>query len=228
MLSQHLIPRIWERFALTGKIAPSDLEEDLGILAGVTRDTLLLRMKDEDWTQVLETDLSAVFRLSKAVVPGMMKQRHGRIISIGSVVGTMGNAGQANYAAAKAGLIANLYGACDVERTAGRCSTLAVNFLRTFVISEMSHHVHLPVGGTVARIGGIERGFLIAVFWICLPQLIERFRCRVGRDRLRQEGTHELELQMRPHLRHRVAADRERCVHQESCVAQDFVTRITL
>ncbi len=73
--------------------------------AGVTRDTLLLRMKDEDWTQVLETDLSAVFRLSKAVVPGMMKQRHGRIISIGSVVGTMGNAGQANYAAAKAGLI---------------------------------------------------------------------------------------------------------------------------
>jgi len=73
--------------------------------AGVTRDTLLLRMKDEDWSQVLETDLSAVFRLAKAVVPGMMKQRHGRIISIGSVVGTMGNAGQANYAAAKAGLI---------------------------------------------------------------------------------------------------------------------------
>ncbi len=73
--------------------------------AGVTRDTLLLRMKDEDWSQVLETDLSAVFRLSKAVVPGMMKLRHGRIISIGSVVGTMGNAGQANYAAAKAGLV---------------------------------------------------------------------------------------------------------------------------
>ena len=73
--------------------------------AGVTRDTLLLRMKDEDWTQVLETDLNSVFRLSKAVVPGMMKARHGRIVSIGSVVGTMGNAGQANYAAAKAGLI---------------------------------------------------------------------------------------------------------------------------
>jgi 3-oxoacyl-[acyl-carrier protein] reductase len=73
--------------------------------AGVTRDTLLLRMKDEDWTQVMETDLNSVFRLSKAVVPGMMKARHGRIVSIGSVVGTMGNAGQANYAAAKAGLI---------------------------------------------------------------------------------------------------------------------------
>jgi len=73
--------------------------------AGVTRDTLLLRMKNEDWADVLETDLSSVFRLSRAVLRGMMKARHGRIISVGSVVGTMGNAGQANYAAAKAGLI---------------------------------------------------------------------------------------------------------------------------
>ncbi|HSW15460.1 MAG TPA: SDR family NAD(P)-dependent oxidoreductase, partial [Solimonas sp.] len=73
--------------------------------AGVTRDTLLLRMKNEDWSDVIETDLSSVFRLSKAVLRGMMKARHGRIISVGSVVGTMGNAGQANYAADKAGLI---------------------------------------------------------------------------------------------------------------------------
>lgn len=73
--------------------------------AGVTRDTLLLRMKDEDWNTVLETDLTAVFRLSRAVLRGMMKARKGRIISIGSVVGTMGNAGQANYCAAKAGLV---------------------------------------------------------------------------------------------------------------------------
>jgi len=73
--------------------------------AGVTRDTLLLRMKDSDWADVIETDLSSIFRLSRAVVPAMMKVRSGRIISIGSVIGTMGNAGQANYAAAKAGLI---------------------------------------------------------------------------------------------------------------------------
>ncbi|WP_022975904.1 3-oxoacyl-ACP reductase FabG [Nevskia ramosa] len=73
--------------------------------AGVTRDGLLLRMKDADWSDVIDTDLSSVFRLSKAVVPGMMKARSGRIISIGSVVGTMGNGGQTNYAAAKAGLI---------------------------------------------------------------------------------------------------------------------------
>ncbi len=80
----------------------------IGILvnnAGVTRDTLLLRMKDADWAEVIDTDLSSVFRLSRAVVPGMMKARSGRIISIGSVVGTMGNGGQTNYAAAKAGLI---------------------------------------------------------------------------------------------------------------------------
>jgi 3-oxoacyl-[acyl-carrier protein] reductase len=73
--------------------------------AGVTRDTLLLRMKDSDWADVIETDLSSVFRLSKAVLRGMMKARKGRIISVGSVVGAMGNAGQANYCAAKAGLV---------------------------------------------------------------------------------------------------------------------------
>ena len=73
--------------------------------AGITRDTLLMRMKDEDWATVIDTDLSAVFRLSRAVLRGMMKARYGRIVSVGSVVGVMGNAGQANYCAAKAGLI---------------------------------------------------------------------------------------------------------------------------
>jgi 3-oxoacyl-[acyl-carrier protein] reductase len=73
--------------------------------AGVTRDNLLLRMKDDEWAQVIETDLTSVFRLSRAVLRGMMKARHGRIISVGSVVGSMGNPGQANYCAAKAGLV---------------------------------------------------------------------------------------------------------------------------
>ena len=73
--------------------------------AGITRDTLLLRMKEEDWTAVLDTNLASVFRLSKAVLRGMMKARKGRIVSITSVVGITGNAGQANYAAAKAGII---------------------------------------------------------------------------------------------------------------------------
>ena len=73
--------------------------------AGITRDTLLMRMKDEDWQAVIDTDLTSVFRLSRAVIKSMMKARTGRIISIGSVVGSMGNAGQVNYVAAKAGLV---------------------------------------------------------------------------------------------------------------------------
>ncbi|MDR2013233.1 MAG: 3-oxoacyl-ACP reductase FabG [Rhodanobacter sp.] len=74
--------------------------------AGITRDQLLMRMKDEDWQAILNTNLSSVFRTSKAVLRGMMKARKGRIISIASVVGLTGNPGQANYAAAKAGIIA--------------------------------------------------------------------------------------------------------------------------
>ena len=83
-------------------------EGPVGILcnnAGITRDTLLLRMKQEDWDAVLDTNLKSIFRLSKAVLRGMMKARKGRIISITSVVGLTGNPGQANYAAAKAGII---------------------------------------------------------------------------------------------------------------------------
>ena len=72
--------------------------------AGITRDQLAMRMKDEDWAAVLDTNLGAVFRMCRAVMRGMMKQRHGRIINITSVVGASGNAGQANYAAAKAGV----------------------------------------------------------------------------------------------------------------------------
>jgi 3-oxoacyl-[acyl-carrier protein] reductase len=73
--------------------------------AAITRDTLLLRMKPEDWDRVIATNLTAVFRLSKACVRRMMKERRGRIINLTSVVGLTGNAGQANYAAAKAGLL---------------------------------------------------------------------------------------------------------------------------
>ena len=72
--------------------------------AGITRDMLAMRLKDEDWDAVLDTNLKAVFRLSRAAMRPMMKQRHGRIISITSVVGASGNPGQANYAAAKAGV----------------------------------------------------------------------------------------------------------------------------
>lgn len=73
--------------------------------AGITRDNLLLRMKDDEWNDIIQTNLTSVFKLSKAVLRGMMKKKHGRIVNIGSVVGSTGNAGQANYAAAKAAVI---------------------------------------------------------------------------------------------------------------------------
>ncbi len=81
---------------------------DISILvnnAGITRDNLLMRMKDEEWDDIMQTNLSSVFKLSRGVLRAMMKARYGRIINISSVVGAMGNAGQTNYAAAKAGLV---------------------------------------------------------------------------------------------------------------------------
>lgn len=86
------------------------IQKDFGAVAilvnnaGITRDNLMLRMKDDEWFDVINTNLNSLFRLSKAVLRGMTKARWGRIVNIGSVVGAMGNAGQANYAAAKAGL----------------------------------------------------------------------------------------------------------------------------
>jgi 3-oxoacyl-[acyl-carrier protein] reductase len=81
---------------------------DIAVLvnnAGITRDNLLVRMKDEEWDEVMATDLKPIYRLSRLVLRSMMKARYGRIINVTSVVGVMGNAGQANYAAAKAGII---------------------------------------------------------------------------------------------------------------------------
>lgn len=96
---------------LADRAAVDQLVKDAGAVdilvncAGITRDTLLMRMKDEDFDNVLEINLTAAFRLSRAMVRGMMKNRWGRIINVGSVVGFSGGAGQANYASAKAGLV---------------------------------------------------------------------------------------------------------------------------
>ena len=90
--------------ALVAELAANGGPQILVNNAGITRDTLAMRMKDDDWTAVLDTNLSAVFRLSRAVLKTMMKARAGRIVNITSIVGSSGNPGQANYAAAKAGV----------------------------------------------------------------------------------------------------------------------------
>ena len=89
----------------------SDISNQYGTIdilinnAGITRDNILMRMKQEEWDEIIDTNLTSVFKMSKAVLRGMMKKKAGRIISITSVVGAMGNSGQANYAAAKAGIV---------------------------------------------------------------------------------------------------------------------------
>ena len=100
--------------------------------AGLTRDNLFIRMSDEDWQLVLDVNLSAGFKLAKAAIRGMMKRRYGRIIGIASVVGVMGNAGQANYSASKAGMIAmNKCLAQEVGSRGITVNSIAPGFIRT-------------------------------------------------------------------------------------------------
>ncbi len=114
------------------------IADDIGAIsvlvnnAGITRDNLLMRMKDEDWDAVINTNLTSVYRLSKAVLRPMMKQKFGRIINIASVVGVSGNAGQANYSAAKAGIIGFSKSlAREVASRGITVNTIAPGFIRT-------------------------------------------------------------------------------------------------
>lgn len=100
--------------------------------AGLTRDNLFMRMSDEDWQLVLDVNLTAGFKLAKAAIRGMMKRRYGRIVGIASVVGVMGNAGQANYSASKAGMIAmNKCLAQEVGSRGITVNSIAPGFIRT-------------------------------------------------------------------------------------------------
>lgn len=115
---------------------------DIDILvnnAGITRDNLLMRMKEEEWFDIMQTNLTSVYRLSKAVLRSMMKKRHGRIISIGSVVGSMGNAGQTNYAAAKAGVLGFTKSlAKEVASRGITVNVVAPGFIDTDMTKELS------------------------------------------------------------------------------------------
>ncbi|MEO5565085.1 MAG: 3-oxoacyl-ACP reductase FabG [Luteimonas sp.] len=123
--------------------------------AGITRDNLLLRMKDEEWNDILDTNLSSVFRTSKAVMRSMMKARKGRIINIASVVGVTGNAGQANYAAAKAGIIA--FSKSLAKEIGSRGITVNV-VAPGFIDTDMTRA--LPEAARTALIGQIALGRL--------------------------------------------------------------------
>lgn len=135
---------------------------DVSILvnnAGITRDTLLMRMKDEDWDSVISTNLTSVFRMSQAVLRPMMKARAGRIISISSVVGHMGNAGQTNYAAAKAGMTGFTKSlAAEVGSRGITVNCVAPGFIDTDMTAELSEEItnkmlaRIPAG----RLGNVK------------------------------------------------------------------------
>ena len=125
-----------------------NVEKDCGKIdilvnnAGITKDGLSMRMTDEQWQQVLDINLTAGFKLARAVIPGMMKRRFGRIISMASIVGEMGNAGQANYSASKAGLIA--MSKCMAQELASRGITLncvAPGFIKTPMTDALTDEV---------------------------------------------------------------------------------------
>jgi 3-oxoacyl-[acyl-carrier protein] reductase len=127
--------------------------------AGITRDQLLMRMKDEDWQATLDTNLTSVYRTSKAVMRGMMKARKGRIVSIASVVGVTGNPGQANYAAAKAGIIAFSKSlAREIGSRGITVNVVAPGFIDTDMTRALSEDQRSALLGQIAlgRLGAAE------------------------------------------------------------------------
>jgi 3-oxoacyl-[acyl-carrier protein] reductase len=135
---------------------------DVSILvnnAGITRDNIMLRMKDEDWDEVMRVNLKGAFNLTRAVSRGMMKRRDGVILNITSVVGIMGNAGQANYAASKAGLIGFTKSvARELASRNIRCNAIAPGFIRTDMTAELGAEVMSGLESRIplARLGEPE------------------------------------------------------------------------
>ena len=135
---------------------------DIAILvnnAGITRDNLLLRMKDAEWDDIMSTNLKSVYRLSKLVIRSMMKARHGRIINITSVVGVMGNAGQSNYAAAKAGIIGFSKSlAREIGSRNITVNCVAPGFIDTDMTRQLDDNQRNALVGQIplARLGAVE------------------------------------------------------------------------
>ena len=140
--------------------------------AGITRDQLAMRMKDEDWDVVLDTDLKAVFRLCRAVMRPMMKQRYGRIVSVTSVVGASGNAGQANYAAAKAGVAGMTRALARELGSRGiTVNCVAPGFIATDMTAALGDEQKKALAGQIplGRLGQPD-DIAHAVAYLCSPQ----------------------------------------------------------
>lgn len=139
--------------------------------AGITRDNLLMRMKDEEWDDIIRTNLTSVFRLSKACMRGMMKARQGRIVNITSVVGVTGNAGQTNYAAAKAGIIGFTKSlAKEVGSRGITVNCVAPGFIDTDMTRALPEEHRKALLGNIplARLGSVEE-IAGAVSFLCSP-----------------------------------------------------------
>lgn len=127
--------------------------------AAITRDTLMMRMKEDDWQAVIDANLSGVFRVSKAVLKGMMKARHGRIVNVGSVVGLSGNAGQVNYSAAKAGLLGLTRSmAREVGSRAITVNAVAPGFIETDMTRDLPEDTRENMLGQIplGRLGAVD------------------------------------------------------------------------
>jgi len=174
MISQttHILPCNLSDLAQVDQLVPQATEAmgGLDILinnAGITRDNIFMRMKDEEWDQVLAVNLTAAFRLSRSVLRGMMKQRYGRIIGITSVVGVSGNAGQANYAASKAGLIGMTKSlAQEVASRNITANTIAPGFIASAMTDELNEKQRDAILAKIpsARLGTATEVAACAVF----------------------------------------------------------------
>ncbi|MBE9549009.1 MAG: 3-oxoacyl-ACP reductase FabG [Proteobacteria bacterium] len=136
--------------------------------AGITRDQLLMRMKEDDWEAVIDTDLRSVFRLSKACLRGMMKARDGRIVNISSVIGSTGNAGQSNYAAAKAGMTGFSKSlAREIGSRGITVNVVAPGFIETDMTDQLPDEQKSAMLGQIplARLGGVD-DIADAVSWL--------------------------------------------------------------
>jgi 3-oxoacyl-[acyl-carrier protein] reductase len=139
--------------------------------AAITRDTLLLRMKPEDWDAVIATNLTSVFRLSKGCLKRMMKERRGRIVSLTSIVGLTGNAGQANYAAAKAGILGFTKSlAKEIASRGVTVNAVAPGFIDTDMTRALNEEQRAALTGQVpmARLGSVD-DIAAAVLFLCGP-----------------------------------------------------------